>query len=320
MTGLRPSFLESVFGPSVLPVPAPTTGVVPLRLVVGARSGTLVDARARWLAQHLAPALARPVEVDHRPGMAGNLAAAAVAQAPPDGNTLLVAQQELLTVNPHLFAQPGFDPLTQLAPVARLGLSALVLVTDWHGGARDVGEFLQRARGGPQGLRDAGAPPGSTAYMASALLQQRGGLVVRHLPSVAPGLGQLLVGRADFAFGEPEAVLPLLAREHVRALAVTGRTRLCVLPDLPTLDEAGLPGYDLPTWTGLVAPAGTPPGLVHTLNREIRCLLGSAEARRCFEAQGALPGELDEVAFAAFVREQHTCAGRLVRAIGLRIE
>lgn len=320
MKGSRSSVLDSVFGPSVLPAPLPTPNAAPLRLVVGARMGSAVDVRARWLAQHLAPALGRPVEIEHQPGMAGNLAAAAVAQAPADGDTLLVAQQELLTVNPHLFARPGFDPLTQFVPVARLGLGGLVLVTDPQHGLHDAQAFLQRACDWPGGLRDAGAPLGSPAYMAAALLKQRSGLPVQHVVSVAPGVGQVLVGRAAFAFEEPAAVLPLLAREQVQALAVSGLARLPGLAHVPTLDESALTGFEWPTWTGVLAPAGTPAALVHTLNREIRCLLGTAEARRWFEAQGAVPGELDEAAFAAFLRREHARAERVVRRLGLRID
>lgn len=295
-------------------------GGKPLLLVVGAPPGSAPDARARWLADKLGAATGQAMVVDNRPAGAGNLAAAAVARAAADGNTLLLAHQGLLAINPHLFARPGFDALVDFAPIARLGVGPLVLVAGPQTPVRNLAELVQLAKSRPGELSFGSPAIGSPPYLATELMRSMAGIEVLHIPMGQLTVQQLIGGQLAFAMDSAVVMLPHIQTGRLRALAVTGRRRLATLPDVPTLDEAGLPGYQYESWMGVVAPAGTPGSTVQRLNREISSILKTDEARAWFAMQGAEPGDQSVEAFTVFVHDEHAKAGRLIRQLGLRIE
>ncbi len=292
----------------------------PLLLIVGAGAGSAPDVRARWLADKLALATGRAVLVDNRPAGAGNVAAAAVARAPADGNTLLLVHQGLLAANPHLFARPGFDALADFAPVARLGIGPLVLVAGPRTAAHSVADLLQLAKASPGTLAFGSPAVGSPPYLATEQLRSMAGIDILHIPMGPLTVQTLIGGELAFAMDSAVVMLPHIQSGRLRALAVTSRKRLATLPQVPTLDEAGLPGYVYEAWMGVVAPAGTPPPLVQRLNHDISAILNTEQARDWFTLQGAEPGDLSADAFTAFIRGEYDKTGQLVRRLGLRIE
>lgn len=291
-----------------------------LHLVVGASAGSAVDVRARWLAEKLAVVAKQRIVVENRPGFAGNLSAAAVVRAPADGNTLLMVHQGLLAINPHLFARPGFDALVDLVPVARLGVGPLVLVAGPQTPARSLPELLQLARAKPGALSYASPALGSPPYLATELMKNMAGIDVVHVSFEGGALTQTIGGQVAFTIDNAVVVLPYVQNGRLRALAVTGRQRLAMLPDVPTMAEAGLPGYEYDAWMGVAAAAGTPVDVVQRFNRQISTILATEEARTWFGTQGVEPGDQSAEAFAAFVRDENAKAGRLIRQLGLRIE
>ena len=313
---------RALLAAAALPVAAlaqPDSGR-PVLLIVGAGAGSAPDVRARWLADKLAQASGRAVVVENRPAGAGNVAAAAVARAPADGNTLLLVHQGLLAANPHLFARPGFDALADFAPIARLGIGPLVLVAGPRTSARSVADLLQLAKASPGTLSFGSPAIGSPPYLATEQLRGMAGIDVLHIPMGPLTVPQLIGGELAFAMDSAVVMLPHIQSGRLRALAVTGRKRLATLPEVPTLDEAGLPGYLYVSWMGIVAPAGTAPATVQRINRDIAAILNTDDARAWFTLQGAEPGELSADAFTAFVRDEYDKTGRLIRQLGLRIE
>lgn len=299
---------------------ARTEDAKPLHLIVPTPAGSAPDVRARWLADRLAVAIGRAVMIENRPAGAGNVAAAAVARAPADGNTLLLVHHGLLAVNPHLFARPGFDALVDFAPVARLGIGPLVLVAGPQTPVRNFSELVQLAKASPGTLSFGSPAIGSPPYLATELMKSMAGIDVLHIPMGPLTVPQLIGGEVSFGMDSAVVILQHIQSGRLRALAVTGRKRLTSLPDVPTLAEAGLPGYEYESWMGVVAPAGTPADVVQHLNRKISVVLNTDEARTWFASQGADPGDLSAEAFTAFVREEHRKAGLLIRKLGLRAE
>jgi tripartite-type tricarboxylate transporter receptor subunit TctC len=293
----------------------------PIRLVVGSGPGGALDVRARWLADRLGPALGQPLVVENRAGAGGNLSAVAVTQAPADAQTLLFVHQGLMAINPHLYVRPGFDALKDLVPVARVGMGPLLLVTGMQFPAASLSDLLKLARQRPGELSYGSPAIGSPPFMAVELLKQRAAIDVQHVPfSASTLLAQISGGHAAFTMEAVANVMPLVLAGRLRALAVSGQRRLAALPEVPTLAEAGVPGYEFQGWMGLAAPAGTPAEWVERVNREVMRILTSAEGRQWFAAQGNDPAEVGVEAFAAFVRDEHTRWGAEVRRLGLRID
>ena len=300
---------------------APTWPSRPLKLVAGG-PGSVTDIRARWLAERLGEALGQAVVVENSGAAGGNLAAAQVARATPDGHTLLMTHQGIAAINPHLFASPGYDALRDFAAVARFGIGALLLTVPAASPAQTVRDLLERARAKP-GAMNFGTPGnGSPPHLAAVQFMRMAGFEATHVPYKGGGamMTALLAGEVDWAIEGLTATLPQVKGGRLRALAVTGTRRAHALPDVPTLAEAGVPGYSYIGWTGIAAPAATPPSVVDRLNREIDRIATSEDGRRWFQGIGADVGEQSPAEFSAFVQAEHSKMGELVRAAGLRAE
>lgn len=284
--------------------------------------GSVTDIRARWLAERLGAVLGQTVIVENNAAAGSQLAAAQVARAAPDGHTLLLTHQGIAAINPHLYRSLGYDPLRDFAPVARFGIGALVLVVPAASPAQSVAELLSRAKARPGAMNFASPGNGSPPQMAAVQFMRMGGFEATHVPYNGGGamMSALLAAQVDWAIESLTAALPQLKAGRLRALAVTSSRRAAALPDVPTLAEAGVAGFEYMSWTGLVAPAATPARVIERLNREINRIATSDEGRLWFSNSAADPGEQSPAEFGAFVQAEHAKLGGLVRAAGLRAE
>ena len=294
----------------------------PVRLIAPAPPGSPVDIRARWVAEHLAPALGQPVVVDNRPGAGGNLGAEAAARSAPDGHTLLVVHQGILTINPHLYARTGFDALKDFAPITRLVDTALLLAVPSGSPIHTIDELVRAAREQPGRLTFGSAGIGTPPHIAAELFKRTAGIDVVHVPykGASPAIIDLVGGRLSFCFDSASVLASQAKAGKLRLLAVTSRARLTAFPDLPTVAEAGFPGYEYGAWIGVLAPARTAPAVVSRLNRELVRVLRAPEGRAWFEGQGGEAVGDTPAEFADYIRREYDRWGALIRASGIHAE
>lgn len=293
----------------------------PIRLIAGG-AGSVTDIRARWLAERLGRALGQPVVVENNAAAGGNLAAEQVARAVPDGHTLLLTHQGIAAINPHLFARPGYDALADFAPVARFGIGQQALVVPAASPIGSVADLLERARARPGSMNYGSNGNGTPPHLAAEQLKRMTGIEAVHVPYKGGGalLTALLGSQVDWAIEGLTPLLPHVSSGALRVLAVTGARRVPAWPGVPTLAEAGVPGYEYIGWTGIAAPAATPQAVLERLNLEINRVAASDEGRRFFAQAGADAGELTRAEFAAFIQAEHARFGRLIRDAGLKAE
>ena len=294
----------------------------PVRLIAPAPPGSPVDIRARWVAERLAPALGQPVVVDNRPGAGGNLGAEAAARSVPDGHTLLVVHQGILTINPHLYARTGFDALKDFAPITRLVDTALLLAVPSASRVHSMDELVHAAKAQPGSLTFGSAGIGTPPHIAAELFKRTAGIDVVHVPykGASPAITDLIGGRLSFCFDSPSVLVPHAKAGKLRLLAVSSRARLAAFPDLPTVAELGLPAYEYGAWIGVLAPAGTAPAIVSRLNKELVRALRSPEGRAWFEAQGGNVVGDTPAEFSDYIQREYDRWGALIRASGIRAE
>jgi tripartite-type tricarboxylate transporter receptor subunit TctC len=292
----------------------PVTIVVPF----GAGSGT--DVATRVIAQPLGGALGGNVVVDDRPGANGGIAAAYVAKAAPDGYTLLMSTNSPHSSNPALLKNLAYDPVKDFAPVTRIGSFTLMFVVHPSVPATSLADLIAYAKANPGKL--AYASGNTSGILAGETLKHWAGIDVLHVPykSVPPALNDVIAGRVALAFSDLTPVMPHAAAGTLRPLGVTRLRRSALMPDVPTFDEQGLKGFEVESWAGLFAPAGTPAAVVTRLNAETRAIVDSPLvraqlARIGFEAFGSTPEELD-----AFVRDQLVRTARMAKEAGIEPE
>lgn len=293
----------------------------PIRLIAGG-AGSVTDIRARWLAERLGAALGQPVIVENNAAAGGSVAAELVAHAAADGHTLLLTHQGIAAINPHLYPRLGYDALADFVPVARFGIGQQALVVPAASPIASVADLLARARARPGAMNYGSNGNGTPPHLAAEQLKRMAGIDAVHVPFKGGGalLSALLASQVDWAIEGLTPLLPHVRSGALRALGVSGARRAPAWPDVPTLAEAGVPGYEYIGWTGVAAPAATPPTLVERLNREITRIATGEDGQRFFAQAGAEAGELSPAEFAAFVRAEHSRFGRLIREAGLRAE
>jgi tripartite-type tricarboxylate transporter receptor subunit TctC len=301
---------------------ADTYPAKPLRLIVPAPPGSVTDVRGRWLADKLPQALGQPIVVENRAGAGGAIGTEAAAKSPPDGYTILMVHQGTLAINPHIYARLGYDALADLAPVTRLTLNPLLLAVHSDAPPQSVTELVRLAKEKPGQLFFGSPGNGTPPHLAGELFKRMAGIEVTHVPfkGGAQAQAELMAGRITYTFEGFAVQLPQVKAGRLRALAVTGGRRVASLPDVPTVAEAGVPGYEYLAWSGVAAPAGTPPATIARLNREIAKLLQTPESQAWLAAQGAEPGGDAPEAFAAFIQAEHTKWGKVVRDAGIKAE
>jgi tripartite-type tricarboxylate transporter receptor subunit TctC len=260
----------------------------PIKLVVPFPAGSSTDVIARILGQLLAPRIGQALVVENRVGASGMIGAEVVARAAPDGYTIGLASTSTHALAPSLSANLRYDPVRDFAPVAMIGSSPYVMVTYPGLEARTVQDFVALAKAKPGKLSFGSAGPGSLAHLAGEMFASMAGVQLIHVPykSSAESVTDLMAGRLDMQFSTIPPTLPLIRSGQMRALATTGAKRTAVLPELPTVAETGLPGYEAVLWIAVVAPAAVPQAIIARLNRELVAALDQPEAKAALTAQG----------------------------------
>lgn len=310
-------------GPSL---PARTQGPAwpdkPIRIIVPGGAGGVTDIRARWLAERLAPVLGQPLVVENRTGAGGNIGTVAGARSAPDGYTFVIVHIGTMAINPHLYANPGYDPLTDLIPITRLGVGPQALAVHKDVPARSVAELVSLAKARPGELTFNSPGIGTPGHLASCLLMQLAGIQATHVPYKGGGQAvvDLVAGHVTWTIEGLTVLKPFIQDGRLRALAVTTAQRARTMPDLPTMQEAGVPGYDLTAWAGIAAPAGTPKPIIDSFYAAIAGILATPESRAWFESFGAEPGGDRPEAFAALVRTEHAKLGDVIRVMGIKAD
>ena len=297
--------------------------VKPLRIIVPGGAGGNVDIRARWLAQHLSSALGQSVVVENRPGAGGNIGTELGARSVPDGYTLVMIHQGTMAVNPHLYPHTGYRPLSDFIPLSRIGgAGPMLLAVRPDSPARSVADLVRMAKDKPGQLSFGSPGVGTPPHMAGELFKRLAGIDAVHVPYKGGGqaANDLMAGHVTWTFDGTNVQQPLAQAGRIRALAVTARERLAGLPDVPTMAEAGVAGYEFTSWTGIALPAGTPPAIVRRLHGEISRILGSSEAKDYFGNLGLTAGADTPEAFSAQIRSEYARWGEFIKQTGLKAE
>ncbi len=294
----------------------------PLRLIVPFPPGGGADTLARLIMARVAPALGQPIVVENRPGAGGNVGAESVARAEPDGYTLLYGTNGTHAINPHLYRELRFDPVKDLAPVSRMTEIAAVLVVHPKLPVQSVPELIQYARAHPGKINFASAGNGTTSHLAGEMFKAAAGIDVVHIPyrGGAAAIADLVSGQVQMMIEVMPNALPLARDGRVRALAVTTAQRSASAPDLPTLAETGMRGFEASAWDGIFVPAATPPAIVARLNAAIRAALEEPELVAALRARGATPVPSTPEAFARHIAASSELWGRAVRTSGAKID
>ena len=280
----------------------------PIRLVVPFAPGGGTDILARTVADHLGRSLGVPVVVDNKAGAGGTIGTDLVAKAKPDGYTLLMGTNATLALAPGLYRQLPYDPVKDLTPIASVASGPSILVVSPSIPARDVASLIAYIKARPRELNYGSAGNGSMAHIATALMNKMAGTDTVHIPfkGGAAATQELVAGRLQFMIAGPVETVPLVEAGKVRALAVTTKTRFAGLPNLPTIAEAGLPGYEITNWFGVFAPAGLPADAVELLANKVNELLADPTVRDAFLRQGVEPAPMSPAAYRDVVRMEVT--------------
>ena len=295
----------------------------PVHIVVPYAAGGPVDVSARLIAAMLQGELGQPVVVDNKPGAGGNLGADFVAKSAPDGYTLVMGAIATHAINPALYPKIPYDPLRDFRHVALLVQVPNILVLNNDVPARSVAELVAHLKRNPGKLDFASGSTGSTGHLAGELFKQLTGTDMVHVPykGSAPATADLLAGRVHLMFDNLASALGNVRAGKVRALAVTTAARSSFVPELPTLEESGLKGFDLTTWWGLMAPARTPDAVVQRLAAESLKALEAPELKERWRAMGSeTPSVRTPAAFSAFVEREAKVYADLVRRSGAKVE
>ncbi len=294
----------------------------PVRMLVGFPPGGGTDILARIVAQKLSDAWGQPVIVENRPGASATIGAAVVAQAPADGYTLSMGQLTPNAIAPALFTSLPYNASRDFVPIVLVGTSPNVLVVNPQVPARSVAELVALAKARPAKLTYASSGAGSLQHIAAETFKSMAGVDIVHVPYKGSGQAviDLIAGNVDMNFDSIPAVIQHVKAGKVRAIAVTARKRASGLPDVPAIAESGYPGYDLTTWWGLFAPAGTPAEIVARIQRDTAAALQNAEVKERFAALSVEPGGGSSRDFAAYVAEEIAKYDALVKRLNIKGE
>ena len=305
----------------VLPAAAQDYPNRPVRIIVPFAPGGSADVFGRAVAQHLQQALGQNFVIDNRPGGGSLIGTDAAAKAAPDGYTLLL-MSNTHTVNESLIPNKSYALMRDFTPIAPISYSDLVLVTKAELPAKTLGDLIKAAKARPGGMSYASSGPGTPYHMAGELFKAMAGISVVHIPyrGSAGARTDVLGGQLEMMFDAIPTMTEHIKSGKVRALATTGKTRTTVLPDVPTMNEAGVPGYEATLWLGLLAPKGTPRLIVEQLQREAKAALETPEVTTYMsdagiESVGSMPAEMD-----AFFREERDRWARIVKETGAKID
>jgi tripartite-type tricarboxylate transporter receptor subunit TctC len=308
-------------------VAAPTTAVAedyptkPIRLVVTTAAGGLMDVAARITADYLGKALGQRIIIENRPGSGGNLGIESVVRAEPDGYTLVQIQLGNVAINPYVYTDMPFNPFTDLAPVAPLTSSAILVVANANLPANDLRELIALAKREPGKLSYGSAGPGTAPHLAGEMFKAKAGDIdILHVPyrGAGPAVNDLVGGHVQLTFVGWGAVRSPVEAGRAKVLAVAQARRLKGAPQLPTSAEAGLPGYEFITWFGIAAPKATPPAVIATLSKHIHAMQDDPEIQRVLAQSGLEPLKETPEQFAARMKRDHAAFRDIVKAANLK--
>ncbi len=296
--------------------------VKPVRIVIGFSTGGYIDLTSRLIAGPLAAALGQQVVVDNRSGAGGVVGTEMAARAAPDGHTLTVGSVGTHAINQTLYRALPYNVLRDFQPVARLSDSPNILAVHPSLPAHSVKDLIALARARPGQIMYASAGAGTSTHIAAVLLEYLGHIKLVHIPykGGGPAIVDVVAGQVPVTFGTAASVSPHTKSGRLRGLAITGSQRSTLLPDLPTIAESGLPGYEMLNWLGLFAPAGTPRAVVDRLSNEAMRIVRLPEVRDRLNAQGAEPSPLATDEFALFVKSEVEKWAKVVVATGMTAE
>jgi tripartite-type tricarboxylate transporter receptor subunit TctC len=295
--------------------------VKPIRLVAAFPAGGPSDIVARAIGRRMSEVLGQPVVIDNRTGAGGNIGAEVVAKSPPDGYTVLLGGS-FLTIAPSLYVKPPFDPVKDFTPISLVVSNQYVLVAHPSVPARNVRDLIKLAKAQPGRLNYASTGPGSPPRLCAELFKSMAGIDIVNIAykGATPALVDLTGGHIDAYFGGISGTLPPIANNKVRPLAVTSGKRSSQLPQVPTVAEAALPGYDITTWFGILAPAGTPRDIINKLNSVIVAVVAEPEMKNYLTGQGVDPVTNTPEQFAAYIKSEIPKFAKIVKAAGIKPE
>ncbi|HEV8645333.1 MAG TPA: tripartite tricarboxylate transporter substrate binding protein [Burkholderiales bacterium] len=294
----------------------------PIRIIVPFPAGGTADLLARQIGQTMSEALRQQVVIENRTGAGGNIGADLAAKSKPDGYTLLMGTVSTHAINPNLYPRIPYDPVKDFAPVTMVAKMPNLLVVHPSVPAKNVAELIALAKARPGALAFASAGNGTSQHLSGELFKKMAGVDMIHVPykGNAPAVTDLVGGQVQVMFDNIPVSLQQVRAGKLRPLAVTGPLRSPVLPGLPTLAEAALPGYSITSWFGLYVPSGTSPQIIERLNREANKALANAQFRRRLSDQGIEPAGGTPGQFADFMRAELVKWGKIVRESGARVE
>jgi tripartite-type tricarboxylate transporter receptor subunit TctC len=294
----------------------------PVRIIVPFPPGQAADIITRIVGERLGAAIGQQVIVDNRPGAGAAVGTELAAKSAPDGYTLLAGGSAALAINPHLYKKLGYDTLRDFAPVSQLVAIPMVFVVTPSLNAKNLQELIQLAKQRPGQLNYGSSGSGSTSHLVTAALATRAHITLTHVPykGAVPALTDLITGQVVLVADTPPTVLPHIHAKKLRPIATSMLKRIPQLPDVPTVDEQGIKGYDLNTWTSIVAPIATPPAILDRLNAEIVKIVAQPDVQKRLVEMGFIPVGNSREQFGAFLAAEHANWAKIVQASGAKVD
>jgi tripartite-type tricarboxylate transporter receptor subunit TctC len=294
----------------------------PIRFIVPYPAGGPLDTVARLLGQKISASLKQPIVVEDKPGAGGNIGADLVAKAPPDGYTILMGAVATHAINPTLYAHIPYDPVRDFAPITQVASTPNVLVVNPTLPVASVRELIGYAKAHPGQLNFGSGSTGSAGHLAGELFDAMAGVKMVHVPykGAAPAMQDLIAGRIQLMFDNFASAAGQIRAGRVRALAVTTAKRSELAPELPTIAESGLAGFDINTWFGIFAPAGTPGAVIDRLHGEFVRALSTNDVREAMVKLGAEPVGNTPAQFAAYISSEAAKYAKVIQASGARVD
>ena len=307
---------------AVLPASADEYPNKPIRLIVPFAPGGVTDTGARVVADRLGQRLGQQVVVDNRPGASGNIGTQMAAAAPPDGYTLVVGFDGTLVINPHVYGKGPFDPVKDFAPVSKIGDAALIIVTHPSVPAKTFEELVAYSKANPAGLSYGSAGTGSTPHLAGELLKVRTGANFVHVPYKGGGqaMADVVGGSLPMLYTAVAGAYPFVQKGQVNAIAVSSTQRLASLPKVPTVAESGVPGFELSSWIGILAPAKTPQPIVDRLQREIHAVVHTPEVKERLAALGITASGNTSAEFGQQIQSDLKRYAEIVKTANIKVD
>jgi tripartite-type tricarboxylate transporter receptor subunit TctC len=294
----------------------------PVHIIVPFAAGGPTDVIARILAPRLSASLKRPVIVENKVGATGGIGAAFVAKAPPDGDTILLGTSSIMAASPNLSAKLPYDPVNDFVPISLIATIENILVVHPGVPVKNVQELIGYAKANPGKLTYASSGIGSTYHLGAELFASLAGIQWTHIPykGAAPAIQDVLAGHVQVMFDNMSSAIPNMKAGRVRALGVASLRRYPALPELPTIDEQGVSGYETTIWLGLFAPANTPPAILQRLQKEIGEAVGSADYRDKMAALDMQPRASTSQELAGYLKSDLAKWAKVVKEAGIKAE